>query len=197
MTEQQPYLVVREFDHCELRQYPAHLLAEVVTDGPFKGAGNRAFRPLFAYISGQNQASQKVAMTAPVVQSDAADTSEKIAMTAPVLQQAVENAADASSTSKFRVAFVLPEGMTAETAPQPTDPSVTLRTVPASTVGAIRYTGTWSEQSYRDHLERLTAALGAAGFTVIGPPRYARFDPPYKPWFLRRNEVLLDVEPAR
>ncbi|MFC5929904.1 heme-binding protein [Cryobacterium melibiosiphilum] len=196
MTEQQPYRVVREFDDFELREYPAHLLAEVVTDGPFTDAGNRAFRPLFAYISGQNQSSQKVAMTAPVVQADVAGGSEKIAMTAPVVQQAVQNAADAASAERYRVAFVLPEGMTIDTAPRPTGPEVTLRTVPASTVGAIRFSGRWTETSFQEHLDRLAAAVGAAGFTIVGPPRYARFDPPFKPWFLRRNEVLLDVEPA-
>lgn len=196
MTEQQPYRVVREFDNFELREYPAHLLAEVVTDGPFKDAGNRAFRPLFAYISGQNQSSQKVTMTAPVVQADAMDTSEKIAMTAPVVQQAVEATADAASAARFRVAFVLPEGMTIDSAPRPTSPEVTLRTVPASTVAAIRFSGRWTEASFQEHLARLTSDLTAAGFTVIGPPRYARFDPPFKPSFLRRNEVLLNVEPA-
>ena len=202
MTEQQPYRVVREFDNFELREYPAHLLAEVVTDGPFTDAGNRAFRPLFAYISGQNQSSQKVAMTAPVVQADAEASSQKIAMTAPVVQQAVENTADAASTDtvsgaeKYRFAFVLPEGMTIDTAPRPTGPEVTLRTVPTSTVGAIRFSGRWSEASFQEHLARLTSSLAAAGFTVVGPPRYARFDPPFKPWFLRRNEVLLNVKPA-
>jgi hypothetical protein len=29
--------------------------------------------------------------------------------------------------------------------------------------------------------------------TPIGVPRFARFDPPYTPWFLRRNEVLVDI----
>lgn len=203
MTEQQPYSVVHDYGDFELRQYPAHLVAEVITEGPFKEAGNRAFRSLFGYISGQNQSSQKVAMTAPVVQAAATGGSEKIAMTAPVVQQAVDSVtsgdigADAASAEKFRVAFVLPEGMTAETAPRPTGPGVTLRAVPASTVGVIRFSGTWSETSFREHLDRLTAGLGAAGFTVVSPPRYARFDPPFKPWFLRRNEVLLDVEPTR
>ncbi|MDJ0350236.1 heme-binding protein [Cryobacterium sp. PH29-G1] len=204
MTEQQPYRVVHAYDDFELRRYPAHLLAQVTTDGPFEDAGNRAFRYLFAYISGANQSRQKVAMTAPVVQTDAG---EKIAMTAPVVQQQLEDpsgqagAAGAGAVGnvgneQFRVAFVLPENLTAETAPQPTDPNVQLQAVPESLTGAIRFSGRWSQARFDEHLVQLRQALAAAGLTVVGAPKFARFDPPFKPWFLRRNEVLLDVAPA-
>ncbi|TFD08453.1 heme-binding protein [Cryobacterium sp. TMT1-2-2] len=191
MTEQQPYQIVKQYEDFELRRYPAHLVAEVTIDGPFEDAGNRAFRYLFAYITGANQSLRKVAMTAPVLQTDAA---EKIAMTAPVLQQSVKDVSGAAAGEQFRVAFVLPKAMTAETAPQPTDPTVHLRTVPASLAGALRFSGRWTQTRYEQHLEELHAALGAAGLTALGAPRFARFDPPFKPWFLRRNEVLLDVE---
>ena len=191
MTEQQPYQVVKSYDDFELRRYPAHLVAEVITDGPFEDAGNRAFRSLFAYITGANRSLQKVAMTAPVVQADAA---EKIAMTAPVLQESVDDASGAAAGERFRVAFVLPKDLTAQTAPEPTDPAVHLRTVPASLAGALRFSGRWSQTRYEQHLDQLRGALAAAGFSVMGSPRFARFDPPFKPWFLRRNEVLLDVE---
>ncbi|TFD28167.1 MULTISPECIES: SOUL family heme-binding protein [Cryobacterium] len=191
MTEQQPYQIVKSYDDFELRRYPAHLVAEVITDGPFEDAGNRAFRYLFAYITGANRSLQKIAMTAPVIQTDAA---EKIAMTAPVLQESVEDASGAAAGEQFRVAFVLPKDLTAQTAPEPTDPAVHLRTVPASLAGALRFSGRWSQTRYEQHLDQLRGALAAAGFSVLGSPRFARFDPPFKPWFLRRNEVLLDVE---
>ena len=191
MTKQQPYRVLHSYDDFELRRYPAHLLAEVTTDGPFEDAGNRAFRYLFAYISGANLSRRKVAMTAPVVQTGAA---EKIAMTAPVLQQPVTHPSNRVGSAQFQVAFVLPEELTAQTAPQPTDPNVQLRTVPSALVAALRFGGRWRETRYEQHVEELRAALAAAGLTALGSPRFARFDPPFKPWFLRRNEVLVDVE---
>ena len=185
MTEQQPYDVVRSFDSFEVRRYPEHVLAEVVVAGRFEDAGNRAFRYLFNYISGENASRTKVAMTAPVVQ-DAAST--RIAMTAPVVQQP----GDATDGS-HRVAFVLPAGLSEDTAPRPANPQVHLRTVPESVVAAIRYRGRWTEDGYRQHLEELRAAVAAAGLAATGQPRFARFDPPFKPAFLRRNEVLLDL----
>ena len=116
MTAQQPYQIVRSYDDFEVRKYPEHLLAEVIVEGTFEDSGNRAFRYLFSYISGENRSKQKVAMTAPVVQ-DAA--SEKIAMTAPVVQQGIERQPGETGEQKYRIAFVLPEGFTIENAPGP------------------------------------------------------------------------------
>ncbi|MDQ0210447.1 SOUL family heme-binding protein [Arthrobacter bambusae] len=190
MTAQQPYQIVRSYDDFEVRKYPEHLLAEVTVKGTFEDSGNRAFRYLFSYISGENRSRQKVAMTAPVVQ-DA--TSEKIAMTAPVVQQGIERQPGETGEQKYRIAFVLPEGFTIENAPGPTDPNVHLRTVPESLAAAIRYSGRWSAVSYQRHLEKLRSALRTAGLTPAGTPRFARFDPPFKPWFMRRNEIVIDL----
>ena len=186
MTEQQPYDVVRLFGSFELRRYPAHVVAEVTVDAGFEEAGNRAFRYLFGYISGDNRSRTKVAMTAPVIQADARSGSEKIEMTSPVVQQS-------AAAGGYRVAFVLPATFTRDSAPEPVSPAVRVREVPASTAGAIRFSGRWSESRYNKHLDELRRDLLAAGFTPVGPPRFARFDPPFLPPFLRRNEVVLDI----
>ena len=186
MTEQQPYEVLEQFDGFALRRYPPHLVAEVELDGSFEDAGNRAFRRLFGYITGQNEARRSVAMTAPVVQAAA---SEKVATTAPVVQ--TEGAGGG-----YVVAFVLPASMTLETAPVPTNPDVRLRAVPERVAAAVSYSGRWTRSAYERRLAELQDAVLAAGFVPVGPPRFARFDPPFKPWFLRRNEVVQDVTRA-
>jgi hypothetical protein len=191
MTEQQPYDVVRSFDDFQLRRYPEHLLAEVTTEGPFEAAGNRAFRYLFAYISGENASRQKVSMTAPVVQARAASTIQR---SRPIIQQLADEQSGGSTPGMYTVAFVLPADLNAVTAPQPMNPRVRLRTVPVRLVAALRFRGGWSEASYRRHLEQLGSALAAAGLTAHGVPRFARFDPPFVPTFLRHNEVMLDVD---
>lgn len=189
MTEQQPFDLVRRYPHFELRRYPAHVVAEVQVNARFDRAGNAAFRYLFNYISGANTAGQKVAMTAPVLQ--ASRPGQKIAMTAPVLQQGPLPGSD--GPADFAVAFVLPAGMTAETAPVPTSPEVHIRSVPGSLAAAVRFSGAGTEDAFRRRLEGLHAALALAGLTPVGPPRFARFDPPFKPWFLRHNEVVQNV----
>jgi hypothetical protein len=69
MTEQQPYNVLKNYDGFELRSYPRHVLVQVTVRGSFISAGSIGFGPLIRYISGGNQTGQKIAMTAPVVQS--------------------------------------------------------------------------------------------------------------------------------
>lgn len=190
MTEQQPYEVLESHPGFELRRYPPHVVAEVEVAGSFEDAGNAAFRTLFGYIAGRNESQRKVAMTAPVVQEAAAPeqaASEKIAMTAPVVQT------EGEAGGGYVVAFVLPASMTLDTAPVPVSPDVRIRAVPERLSAASTYSGRWSRSSYERHLADLLSAVVAAGFVPVGAPRFARFDPPFKPWFLRRNEVLQDV----
>ena len=195
MTEQQPYELVRRYPHFELRRYPAHVVAEVQVNATFNRAGNAAFRRLFNYISGNNTAQQKLAMTAPVIQREQEPgPSQKLAMTAPVLQSG-PLPGDGTS-SECVVAFVLPAGMTAEAAPVPNDPEVRIRAVPGSLAAAVRFFGSGSEEAFARRNEGLQAALRLVDLTPVGPPRFARFDPPLKPWFLRHNEVLQDVTEA-
>ncbi|MGO4228871.1 heme-binding protein [Arthrobacter sp. YAF34] len=174
MTEQQPYELVRRYAHFELRRYPPHAVAEIQVNATFDRAGNAAFRHLFNYITGSNTAQQKLAMTAPVLQSGPLPGSDKPA--------------------DFVVAFVLPAGLTAATAPVPANSDVKVRDITGSLAAALRFTGSGSEAAFERHNNGLKAALVVAGLTAVGPPRFARFDPPFKPWLLRHNEVVQDVE---
>ena len=184
MTERQPHEVITRHPGFELRRYPAHLVAEVEVDGSFTDAGNRAFGVLVAYISGRNTTSTKVAMTAPVVQEQA---STKIAMTAPVVQ---ESTAD---PGRHVVGFVMPAEFTLDTLPTPTDLRVTVREIPTQLAAVRSFTGRWSEQIYQQQLAALRSGVAEAGLQPAGAPRFARFDPPWRPWFLRHNEVVLPV----
>ncbi|MEV7573882.1 heme-binding protein [Pseudarthrobacter sp. NPDC089323] len=190
MTEQQPYELVRRYPHFELRRYPDYAVAEVRVRAAFDRAGNVAFRRLFNYISGNNRAGQKLAMTAPVIQEGGAP--QKLAMTAPVLQSG-PFVGEPNAPAEYVVAFVLPAGTQAETAPAPTDPKVIVGAVPGSLAAAARFSGSGSRRAFERHTEGLLAAIALAGLAPVGPPRFARFDPPFKPWFLRRNEVVQDV----
>lgn len=181
-TEEAKYSVVLKDHEFEVRAYEPHILAETMVEGKFSNAGNKAFRRLFKYITGNNQAQQKVQMTAPVSQ---AAKSEKIAMTAPVSQQ--------QSDGKWAVSFMMPASSTLETLPQPNDPQVVLRQVPARHMAVVRYSGLWRKGNYQRHSDALFAWIGKQGLTVTGEPVWARYNPPFTPWFLRRNEILVPI----
>jgi hypothetical protein len=128
--EEAEYTVVFTEQNFELRRYESHILAETFVDGDFDSAGNKAFSRLFKYISGNNKSRKKVEMTSPVDQEAA---SEKIDMTSPVGQQRVNG--------RWAVSFMMPASFSLETLPEPEDPSVTLRQVPARHIAAVRYAG--------------------------------------------------------
>jgi hypothetical protein len=181
--EEAKYEVLSKDKQFELRNYASHIVAETVVDGTLEDAGNQAFNKLFAYISGKNRSQDKIAMTAPVTQKSAV---EKIEMTAPVGQQRVAGG--------WAVSFMMPGKCTLETLPAPDDPEVKLRSVPACKIAAVRYSGGWSEKLYRQNLDDLKSWITKEGFKIVGEPVWARYNPPFTPWFLRRNEILIPIE---
>ena len=180
--EEPDYEVIRSFGNVELRRYAAYVVAEVVLDTSAEEAGSLAFPILAGYIFGKNKGTKTFAMTAPVTQSA---SPMRLNMTAPVTQAGVAGG--------MRVQFVLPKALTLATAPEPVDPRVQLRVVPAGTLAVIRYSGTWSQSNYLEHLRDLKVALEAAGVLTQGEPVLARYDPPFTPWFMRRNEIWLSL----
>ena len=181
--EEAAYKVVEKDDGFEIRDYAPHILAETIVEGDLEQAGNKAFNRLFRYISGDNRSRGKVAMTAPVSQEP---IGEKIKMTAPVGQQRVQE--------KWAISFVMPALYTLETLPEPEDPKITLRQVPARRMAAVRYSGFWSEKNYLRYKLELESWIHERGLTIVGEPIWARYNPPFTPWFLRRNEILIPVD---
>jgi len=183
--EEAKYKVVKKDNAFEIRDYAPHVLAETILEGDFEEAGNKAFSRIFRYISGDNRSRDKVKMTVPVSQKP---IGEKIKMTAPVGQQRFQE--------RWVISFMMPASYTLETLPEPEDPKVTLRQVPARRIAAVRYSGLWSEKSYLRYKVELESWIREAGLTVAGEPVWARYNPPFTPWFLRRNEILIPVDSA-
>ncbi len=180
--EKAKYTVLEKEDGFEIRQYDPQIVAETFVDGDLEEVGNEGFRRLYAYISGENTKKQSISMTAPVVQQAG---SEKISMTAPVKQEKVDN--------QWRITFLMPAEYTLETLPEPDDARVKLAQEPGRIMAAVKYS-TWSEEGYEENKALLEEYIQKRGLTKTGAPVWARYDPPFMPWFLRRNEVLIPVE---
>lgn len=185
--EEPGYEVLASTDDYEVRRYDAYIIAETDVEGTYKTAGNKAFRILAGYIFGDNQASEKMAMTAPVG-SRPADDSVKMNMTAPVTSTSGNE-----DTGSYTYSFVMEKKYSLDTLPAPNDPRVRLRVVPERTVAVHRYSGTWSEDNYLKHERLLLDALAGDGVSTRGAPISARYNAPFTPWFMRRNEVMIEV----
>ncbi|MBP6672342.1 MAG: heme-binding protein [Bacteroidetes bacterium] len=181
--EEPSYKVLKSDGKIEIREYQSYVIAEIfISTSDMDEASNTAFKKLFKYISGNNSTKSDIAMTAPVTTT----RSEKIDMTAPVTTT--------RSADGYTVAFTLPAKYSLATSPLPADTAVHLREIPSHIVAVIRFSGRWTESSMSEHEQELLEWMKMNGYPPIGTPVIARYDPPFMPWFLRRNEIQIRTE---
>jgi len=167
-VEEPKFELVETLGEIEIRKYGPMVLAETELSGDFSEVGNQGFRLVAAYIFGGNQKNEKIAMTAPVIQE--------------------------SSGKRSKVAFVMPSDKNLSHLPAPNNAQVVLKEMPARKMAVLKYSGTWSEERYLEKLEELLNQLKARNISPKGTPLWARYNPPWMPWFLRRNEILIEVD---
>jgi hypothetical protein len=167
----------------EIRDTQPAIAAEVTVGGERSAAANQGFRLLAGYIFGGNKRRQSIDMTAPVAQQPA---SEKIAMTAPVTQTPSEGA--------WTIRFTMPSGYTLETLPRPDDARIALRKIAPARVAVLRFSGYATTASVETRTAELLAWVKGRHLRTVGPVSLAQYDPPWTLWFLRRNEVAIQLE---
>ncbi len=168
--EEPAYTVLEQSADWELRRYEPYIVAETHVEGDLRQSGNRAFRILAGYIFGDNEPKQKMAMTVPVI-SEAED----------------------DNTSVYQ--FVMESAYDLDTLPLPNDSRVELREIPQRLMAALKFSGTWKESRIDDLTQNFLELLDREGYEVKSDPMLARYNPPLTPWFLRRNEILVEVSP--
>jgi hypothetical protein len=165
------YNIIKKIDNVEIRQYPELILAAV--EGY---RDDSAFNLLFNYIKGNNTKKQKIPMTAPVI------TSEEIPMTAPVI------------TKEKYMAFVLPSYYNKETVPTPKDSEVKIKIQKIKKFAVLRFSGKTSDQIVKFKIGKLTDICKNNNIKIKGDPILMRYNSPFAPGFIRRNEVAVGID---
>jgi hypothetical protein len=181
-VEEPAFDLVLQDGAFEVRDYPALVVAEVSVSGDQKEAANKGFRLLAGYIFGGNKRKQSIEMTAPVVETP---DGEKIAMAAPVTQTQI--------ATQWVVRFTMPSAYSRETLPEPNDPKVQLRVVPATRFAVLTFSGLARTADVAAKTAELEKRAEAHHLQAIGPVSLAQYDPPWTLWFMRRNEVMIPV----
>jgi len=184
-TEEPKYTVLEKEPPFEVRSYAPMIVAEVQVNGDLDDASSQGFRLIAAYIFGQNQVNQKIAMTAPVTVEDQVVKSAKIAMTVPV---GIE-----PNAGKWTVSFVMPSEYTMDTIPKPINPLVQLRQIPAVKKAVIRFSGFYNQQKVDEKTLELEQWIKSRNLQSAGAPNFARYNPPWSLPFMRRNEVMINL----
>ena len=181
-AEEPSHRVILVDGDIQVREYGTYVVAQTVVNDAYRTATNEGFRRLFAYLSGANRGSSRIDMTAPVL----------VSPRAPEAMLAFDSGVDGWTT-----AFILPEGASAATAPQPQDVRVMLRDAPARRVAAIRFPGFLRSASAENRRRELAAWLQARGLHNAGDWRMAGYHPPWTLPPLRRNEVIVTLKDER
>jgi hypothetical protein len=182
-VEEPPFKTVLNDNSFEIRDYPALVVAEVTVTGQQKDAANKGFRVLAGYIFGDNTRKQGIAVPPSTVEPA---TNEKIAMTAPVIQT--------QKGDEWVVRFTMPSGYSLDTLPEPKDARVHLRIAPPARFAVVRFSGLASPDDVAAKTAELNLWIEEHHLRSVGAPSLAQYNPPWTLWFMRRNEVLIQIE---
>jgi DNA gyrase inhibitor GyrI len=164
--ESAPYTAVKTEGAFEIRDYPEIVVATNTMPGN-KRSQNSGFMSLFRYISGQNEAKQKIAMTTPVFSKTSGDRQE--------------------------MSFVLPDEIAKNGAPKANNNRITVNKRQAGRFAVYRYSGRWTEARDKKARETLAEWGKAQQLTLTSVMEKASYDPPFTPPFMRRNEILVRI----
>jgi len=170
MVEKAPYEVIKRIESLEIRSYPSLILAKVENYND-----DNAFSLLFDYISGNNRSQKKISMTAPVI------SSEKIPMTAPVISE------------KNYFAFVMPSSYDKKTIPIPNNNKVKIDVQPGKKLAVLKFSGRTNYEKTIKRFKELLEIVKNNNFKTKGNPFLMRYNSPFAPGFIRRNEVGIEI----
>jgi effector-binding domain-containing protein len=172
-AEEPDFDTVRKDGDIEIRDYDALVVAETIKTGYHEKARRRGFESLYDYIASNNR------------------SGKKIAMTVPVLQQLSEGE---GRTKGWAIRFIMPKKYTKASLPTPNSNDVTIHEVPAKRMVAIRFSGNFTATAASKKLMALYNYISDENLKQKGDPIYAFYDAPWTPGFLKRNEILIEVE---
>ena len=175
------YQVLKNDRDIQIREYPALIVAQVEVSGKRAAAISAGFRLLADYIFGKNDGGHKIEMTAPVIQKGLT-----IPMTAPVLQE--------KKNEQWIVRFIMPDSFTLKTLPKPDNKLISLIALPVKKYVVIRFSGTNTQTNLDSHQKTLMAYISNNHLNPSGDPVYAFYNPPWILPFLRRNEIMIELQ---
>jgi effector-binding domain-containing protein len=184
-VEQADFTVLEKMNGYEIREYPAHIVAQTSVRGSYGESLSKGFRIVAGYIFGGNTKQQRIAMTAPVLAQKGGKTSERIAMTAPVVAT--------SEGDAQIISFGMPRSYTLETLPAPNDPRVKIVMIPAKRYAVMRFSWYRSDARVKRMQEKLLSALTRDGIVAQKSTAYAGYNAPWTPPWMTRHEVLAEI----
>ncbi|MFL2758029.1 MAG: SOUL family heme-binding protein [Paracoccaceae bacterium] len=167
--EQPKYKVVRKENDIEIRSYDKILMSSVKVYGNQYNSLRNGFQPLVRYIGAKERVSEKISMTAPVIQT-ISDESEN-----------------------WTVSFAMPSKYNIDNLPKPTDDDIFFEEIQPSLAAVIRFSGVADTSLLNQKAKILKRWLEENSYTESSSPKFLFYNDPSTPGFLRRNEVMIII----
>ena len=168
--EQPKYKVVRKENDIEVRSYDKILMSSVKVYGNQYNALRNGFQPLVRYIGAKERVSEKISMTAPVIQT----TNDE--------------------TENWTVSFAMPSKYNIDNLPKPTNDDIYFEEIQPSLAAVIRFSGVADTSLLTLKASVLKKWLELNGYTESSSPKFLFYNDPTTPGFLRRNEVMIIID---
>lgn len=168
--EQPKYTVVKKENNLEIRRYAKILTSSVKVEGDQYYALRKGFQPLVRYIGAKERNSEKISMTAPVIQS-------------------VND-----ENGNWTISFAMPSKYSLDNLPQPENDSIYFQEIEPSLAAVIRFNGQADEKLLNQKTDILVRWVELNGYAKLSRPKFLFYNDPTTPGFLRRNEVMILVE---
>jgi hypothetical protein len=105
---------------------------------------------------------------------------QRVAMTAPVI-------------TDEKMSFILPLGVSTDNAPTPDGQAIDFTVVPSRKLATLQFSWWTPPDRVAAKTAELLDMLQARGIETTGAPFLMRYNDPWTPPFLRRNEVAIEV----
>ena len=176
MASKEPeFSLINRAGEFEIRSYQPMIVAEVSVTGTMEASSNKGFRMLADFIFGNNISSGK---------------SEKIDMTVPVV---ISKNVISKNKDAWFFHFVMPSKYSLKSLPKPNNPEIKIRQLGNRRCAVLKFSGTVTEEKFNSKVEALINLIQSENLEIIGVPELARYNPPWTLPFLRRNEIIIEI----
>ena len=160
------YSLLKKDGNIEIRQYNSYVIAK--TSIPIDGKDdNNMFRTLASYIFGGNENNQSIPMTAPVTTYQDND--------------------------KYNMVFYMLDAENIDDMPEPNGQNILFENFNLGKCAVISFSWFSSESRVNSHTDKLKKYLKDNNLTATSSFMVNRYDPPWRMPFMRRNEVLVQI----
>ena len=161
------YKLIKKDGNIEIREYGEYIVAKTTVNKNFDVSENNMFRTLASYIFGNNHQNKKIPMTAPVT--------------------------TVTKSNSFDMIFYMLDANTPADMPDPNGQDIIFEDFYLGKCAVISFSWFTTDSKIKSYTQKLQNYLFDNNLQAKSSFMVNRYDPPWRLPFLRRNEILIQI----